>query len=58
MLPAQRSSWPPELREHQLRSWEGDWGAADLECEMVRVEIAGPWSMVAIAQIIDVSVTP
>jgi len=25
---------------------------------MVRVEIAGPWSMVAIAQIIDVSVTP
>src|SRR6185312_16600657 len=25
VLPAQRSSWPPELREHQLRSWEGDW---------------------------------
>ena len=58
VLPAQRSSWPPELREHQLRSWEGDWGEADLECEMVRVEIAGPWSMVAIAQIIDVSITP
>ena len=59
-LPAKRASWPTEVRRHSLRSWavEGEHGAADLECEMVMVEIVGPWSMEAIAQIIDVSVTP
>lgn len=59
-LPAKRLSWPTEVRRHQLRSWavEGEHGAADLECEMAMVEIVGPWNMEAIAQIIDVSVTP
>lgn len=59
-LPAERSSWPTEVRRHQLRSWavEGEHGEAHLECEMAMVEIVGPWNMEAIAQIIDVSVTP
>jgi len=59
-LPTKRLSWPTEARRHQLRSWavEGEHGEADLECEMAMVEIVGPWSMEAIAQIIDVSVTP
>src|ERR1700761_5586074 len=57
-LPARRSSWTVETRPHKLRSWPGEGGAADLECEMARVEIVGPWNLEVIAQIIDVSVTP
>lgn len=58
-LPAKRSSWPVKACLHQLRSWlPEESGRADLECEMAMVEIIGPWSMEAIAQIIDVSVRP
>ncbi len=57
-LPAERSAWPVEARAHELRSWDGEWGKADSEIEMVWVEIDGPWWMEAIAQIIDVSVVP
>lgn len=58
VLPAPRSDWPAEARMHALRGWEGKWGEVDLECEMAWVKIAGPWSLEAIAQIINVSVTP
>ncbi|MFE2168710.1 hypothetical protein ACFXB3_27200 [Streptomyces sp. NPDC059447] len=58
LLPASRSDWPAEARSHELRGWEGTWGQVDLECEMAWVRIAGPWSLEAIAQVIDVSVTP
>lgn len=58
LLPAERSAWPPEARAHGLRSWDGAWGKADSEIEMVWVEIDGPWWMEAIAQIIDVAVVP
>ncbi|MFJ9447907.1 hypothetical protein ACIRRH_39685 [Kitasatospora sp. NPDC101235] len=58
LLPARRSDWPAEARMYALRSWKGKWGGADLECEMAWVKIAGPWSLEAIAQIINVSVTP
>lgn len=58
VLPAARSDWPAEVRIHELRSWEGEWGEVDLECEMAWVKISGPWSLEAIAQIINVSVTP
>ena len=36
-LPASRSSWTAETRWHRLRSWPGEGGAADHECEMARV---------------------
>lgn len=58
LLPVQRSDWPAETRMHTLRSWEGKWGQVDLECEMVRIMISGPWSLEAIAQVINVSLTP
>ncbi|WP_369224237.1 hypothetical protein AB5J52_26110 [Streptomyces sp. R39] len=58
LLPARRSGWPAEARMHTLRSWEGKWGQADLECEMVWITISGPWSLEAIAQIVNVSLTP
>ncbi|MFC8825210.1 hypothetical protein ACFT9I_07600 [Streptomyces sp. NPDC057137] len=58
VLPAPRSDWPAEARIHALRGWEGKGGEADLECEMAWVAIAGPWNLEAIAQIINVSVTP
>ncbi|MFD8635345.1 hypothetical protein [Streptomyces sp. NPDC059533] len=58
LLPASRSDWPAEARVHELRGWEGTWGEVDLECEMAWVRIAGPRSLEAIAQVIDVSVTP
>lgn len=57
-LPAKRSTWPVDLRRHTLRSWEGNWGEPDLECEMAHVEMVGPWSLEAIAQIIHISITP
>jgi hypothetical protein len=57
-LPAERSMWPAGLRRHTLRSWEGNWGEADLECEMAHVEIGGMWSLEAIAQAIHISITP
>lgn len=53
-----RRSWTVETRPRKLRSWPGEGGTADLECEMARVEIVGPWNMEVIAQIIDISVTP
>ncbi|MFK0254383.1 hypothetical protein [Streptomyces sp. NPDC090445] len=58
VLPAARSDWPAEARIHELRGWEGKGGEVDLECEMAWVTISGPWSLEAIAQIINVSVTP
>ncbi|SEE82121.1 hypothetical protein [Streptomyces sp. Ag109_O5-10] len=58
LLPARRSDWPAEARMHTLRSWEGKWGQADLECEMVWITISGPWSLEVIAQIVNVSLTP
>lgn len=58
LLPARRSGWPAEARMHALRSWEGRWGEAGLECEMAWITISGPWSLEAIAQIVNVSVTP
>ncbi|MFD4117283.1 hypothetical protein ACFWSJ_28020 [Streptomyces niveus] len=58
VLPAPRSDWPAEARIHGLRGWEGKGGEVDLECEMAWVTIAGPWSLEAIAQIVNVSVTP
>lgn len=58
LLPARRSDWPAEARMHTLRSWEGKWGQAGLECEMAWITIAGPWSLEVIVQIIDVSITP
>ncbi|MGW0853944.1 hypothetical protein [Streptomyces sp. NPDC002690] len=58
LLPARRSDWPAEARGHELRSWEGAWGQAGLECEMVWISIFGPWSLEAIAQIVDLSVAP
>lgn len=56
--PARQSSWPNDTRKYALRTWDGNRGEPGMAGEMARVEMVGPWSIEAIAQIIHISVTP